>query len=95
MGTHYDKEYKTQAARLVVEEGRKTTQLAEELNISSKTLGRWVRSYRDQKENSFIGSGNVHPDLKLQKDLEKRIKDLVEENEILKKAMHIFTKNPK
>jgi transposase len=45
MGIHFDKEYKTQAARLVVEEGRKTTQLAEELDISPKTLGRWVRIY--------------------------------------------------
>jgi transposase len=35
----------------------------------------------------------VHPDLKVQKDLEKRIMDLEEENEILKKAMHIFTKS--
>ena len=93
MGTHYDKEYKTQAARLVVEEGRAITQLADELNISPKTLGRWVRTYRDQMENGFIGSGNVHPDLKVQKDLEKRIMDLEEENEILKKAMHIFTKS--
>jgi transposase len=93
MAMHYDKEYKTQAARLVVEEGRVITELAAELNISSKTLGRWARIYRDQKENGFIGSGNVHPDLKVQKDLEKRVKDLEEENEILKKAMHVFTKS--
>ncbi|MCM3730040.1 transposase, partial [Neobacillus cucumis] len=59
MGSHFDKEFKTQAARLVVEEGRTATQLADELNISSKTLGRWVRVYRDQKENGFIGSGNI------------------------------------
>jgi transposase len=95
MGVHYDKEFKTQAARLVVEEGKIATQLADELNISSKTLGRWVRVYRDQKENGFVGSGNVHPDMKLQRDLEKKIKDLEEENAILKKAMHIFTKSPK
>ncbi|WML28337.1 transposase [Neobacillus sp. OS1-33] len=95
MGTHYDREYKTQAARLVVEEGRTITQLADELNVSPKTLGRWARIYRDQTENGFIGSGNVHPDFKVQKDLEKKVKDLEEENAILKKAMHIFTKSPK
>jgi transposase len=95
MGKHFDKEYKTQAARLVVEEGKKVSHLAEELNISPKTLSGWVSTYKNQRENGFIGSGNVHPDMKFQMDLEKRIKDLEEENEILKKAMHIFTKNPK
>jgi hypothetical protein len=37
---------------------------------------RWVRIYRDQKETGFIGSGNVYPDLKLQKDLEKKLRIL-------------------
>jgi transposase len=94
MAKHYDKEFKTQAARLVVDEGKQISVLADELEISSKTLGRWVRTYKDQRENGFIGSGNVHLDLKVRKDLEKQIIDLQEEISILKKAMHIFTKNP-
>lgn len=95
MGKQFDKEFKIKAARLVVEEGKQIRPLAEELGISSKTLGRWVRTFKDQRDKGFIGSGNIHPDIKAQSELEKRIKDLEEENEILKKAMHIFTKNPK
>lgn len=37
----------------------------------------------------------LRPQDQAQKELEKRIKDLEEENAILKKAMHYFTKDPK
>lgn len=95
MGKHFDKEYKMEIARLVVEEGQKASQLARELDIPMGTMRNWISGYRNGKEEAFIGSGNMHPDVKMKKDMEKRIKDLEEENAILKKAMHIFTKNPK
>ena len=82
-------------ARLVVEEGQMASQLARELDIPMGTMRNWISGYRNGKEEAFIGSGNMHPDVKMKKDMEKRIKDLEEENAILKKAMHIFTKNPK
>lgn len=93
MGKHYDVEYKMQAARLVVEEGRKATDLAREIEVPVKTLRNWVKTYKEKKD--FVGSGNTPPELKTSKEMEKRIKDLEEENEILKKAMHVFTKKPK
>lgn len=92
MGKHYDTEYKMQIAKLVVEEGKKATELARDLDIPIGTLRNWVDAYRQKK--AFIGSGNVSPDQKVVKDLEKQIKDLQEENEILKKAMYVFTKKP-
>lgn len=95
MGKHFDKDFKLQAARLVVEEGRKPSEVAESLNIMPKTLRGWVDKYKEAQEAGFIGSGNLKPEAQAVKDLEKKIKDLEEENEILKKAMHIFTKNPK
>ena len=59
------------------------------------TMRNWISGYRNGKEEAFIGSGNMHADVKMKRDMEKRIKDLEEENAILKKAMHIFTKKPK
>lgn len=95
MGKHYDLEYKMQVAKLVVEEGKKAAELARDLDISIGTLRNWIDAYRKKKESGFIGSGNLGPDVKVVNDLEKQIRDLQEENEILKKAMHIFTKKPK
>lgn len=95
MGKHFDKEYKMEIARLVVEEGQIASKLAKELDIPMGTMRNWISAYRNGKGEAFIGSGNLHPDIKLKKDLEQKIKDLEEENAILKKAMHIFTKKPK
>lgn len=95
MGKHYDIEYKMQIARLIAEEGKKATELARDLEIPLGTIRNWVAAYKSKKENGFIGSGNLSSDTQSIKDLEKQIRDLQEENEILKKAMHIFTKNPK
>lgn len=94
MGKHYDLEYKMQIAKLVVEEGKKAAELSRDLDIPIGTLRNWIDAYRKKKESGFVGSGNLAPDVKVVKDLEKQIRDLQEENEILKKAMHVFTKNP-
>lgn len=93
MGKHYDPEYKIQIAKLVVEEGKKATELARDLDIPIGTLRNWINAYKKKKEPGFVGSGNLAPDVKVVKDLEKQVRDLQEENEILKKAMHVFTKN--
>lgn len=59
MGKHYDKEYKDYVSKLVVEEGRKATDLARELELNYKTLSRWVAAYRmktqgDQPKGNYI-----------------------------------------
>lgn len=95
MGKHFDIEYKMQIAQLVVDEGKKAAELARDLDIPIGTIRNWTQVYKNKKNEGFVGSGNLSPDVKTVKDLETQIKDLQEENAILKKAMHIFTKNPK
>jgi len=96
MGKHFSQEYKEYVSKLVVEEGRKASDVAYELEIPYKTICRWVKNYRDkinanQSEEVYITPSELE---KLKKQHEKEIQQLKEENEILKKAMHIFTKNP-
>ena len=88
-------EYRDYIVKLVVDEGRKATQLAFELGIGESTIRRWVKEYRDQKAAETQGIQYVTPtELKrVQNDYEKKLRALEEENAILKKAMHIFTKN--
>lgn len=96
MGKHFSQEYKEYVSKLVVEEGRKATEVAYELEISYKTMSRWVKDYKDKKNTKQAGEGYITPSEleKLKKQHEKEMQQLKEENEILKKAMHIFTKNP-
>jgi transposase len=89
----YDREFKIQTVQLILEEGKPVTQAARELGISDQTLYRWVSEYREDPQCAFQGSGNLKPDDKATRELQKRIRDLEEENAILKKAMHIFAKD--
>ncbi|MBS4214426.1 transposase [Neobacillus rhizophilus] len=95
MGQHHSQEYKEYVAKLIVEEGRKASQVAFELELSPKTVSRWVAAYRAKTTLGKPGENYLTPTEleKLKKQHEKEIQKLKEENEILKKAMHIFTKN--
>ena len=76
----YDKEFKLH-----------TVQLVWELGISSKTLYGRVAQYKEDPKHAFVGSGYLKPDDKDLRNMQKRIRDLDEENAILKKAMRINT----
>nr|WP_179295448.1 transposase [Bacillus sp. FJAT-45350] len=91
----YDKEFKISAVRMVTEEGKKKAEVARELDVAEQTLHNWIKKYKEDSESSFVGSGNLKPEDKETKDLQKRLRDLEEENAILKKAMGIFAKDQK
>lgn len=95
MAEQYDREFKLYAVKLVVEDGRKVAEVARELDLVHQTLHRWVAAYREDQEESFVGSGNLSSADKEEYEKDKRIRDLEEEVAILKKAMGIFAKNQK
>jgi transposase len=95
MGKHFDLDYKIQVARMIVEDGKKATQLAKDLDIPVGTIRNWVDAYKKNRDEAFVGSGNTPPEQKPYKDLEIENLELKQELEILKKALHIFSKNPK
>ena len=59
--------------------------MARELGININTLREWVRRYKEDQNEPFVGSGNLRTEARNIRELEKRIKDLEEENAILKK----------
>ena len=96
MGKHRDSQFKEYVAKLIVEDHRMVTEVAHELEISSSTIKGWVSDYRKKKkkgsdQETYLTPSEVEA---LQKQHEKEMNKLREENEILKKAMHIFTKDP-
>lgn len=96
LGKSYKKEYKEYVAKLIVEEGKKLTQLSYELEIPYNTMSAWVRDYKKRislspEEQMMYSTPSELKKIDEAKD--KRIRELEEENEILKKAMHIFSRS--
>uniref|UniRef100_UPI00366FA78E transposase n=1 Tax=Anoxybacteroides rupiense TaxID=311460 RepID=UPI00366FA78E len=93
MTRRFDKEFNVHAVKLGLEEGKAVAETARQLDISSKTLHKWGTDYQHDAEHSFVGSGNLKPEEREKRERQKRIRDLEEENDILKKTMHFFAKD--
>jgi len=97
MGRTYDLDLREYLVKMVVEEGKKRTEVSREMDVPLGTLTRWVTEYKKKQHAEQEGVEYLTPSEqnRREKEFENRIHDLQEENEILKKAMHIFAKNPK
>ena len=68
------KEFKLGAARLVVDEGKRASEVARDLGCSTSAMTKWVRDYKQHGDGSFPGKGNLTPEDQRIKDLEKRLR---------------------
>lgn len=95
LGKRPTQEYRDYVCKLVVEEKRKISDVSHELELSYSTLCKWVAAYKKQLNEGNPEAEYITPTEleKLKKEYEKKLLNLKEENEILKKAMHIFTKS--
>jgi transposase len=91
----FDPDYKKDIVRLVEELGKSPVQVAKDIGVTTTTIRRWVKEYGTHGNKAFPGKGNLHPADEEMRKLKKKMKDLEEENAILKKAMAIFTKDGK
>lgn len=88
----YDKEFKRESVRLVLQGSRKAKTVAEDLGINPNVLYKWIRKYKEDPENSFPGKGKLKPEDERIRQLERELSDVKEERDILKKAVAIFSK---
>ena len=87
-GTRYPEEFKRQIIDLYLS-GKSVTELANEYGLVEQTIYRWKKLYAPTikvDENQTIS-------MKEYNDLQKKMRELEMENEILKKATAIFEKN--
>ena len=89
---HYTKEFKSDAVKLVIEQGYSANEVARRLGINQTSVSRWVREQRQDHQPSIDGSVS-------RSELEAEVKRLRKENqrlqmerEILKKAAAFFAK---
>ncbi|HDR8072331.1 TPA: transposase [Bacillus cereus] len=85
------KQYEEEFKRHILQTGKTVAQVARELGISVNTLHGWVKKYK--QEPKVIKQRTFRSEDQQTKEMERRIRDLEEENAILKKAMHFFAKD--
>ncbi len=90
----YDSEFKAEAVKLVLK-GRSINEIASDLGINSGMLARWKREYLEHNNHAFPGHGNLKPEDERIRQLERTLRDVTEERDILKKALAIFSKPTK
>ena len=88
----FTKEYKEEIIKLVTEQGKRPTHVARDIGVSESTVRGLVKKYQEHGAN---GSGNLRTEDEELRRLKKMLADIQEENEILKKAIRIFTKPEK
>ena len=89
----FTKEFKLEAVRQVVSEGRTQKQVAEDLGLNANLLGRWIKQHRTDPEQSFPGNGNLKARDKEIEDLRRQVARLKGELSFLKKVSGYFAKN--
>ena len=92
----YTREFKAETIEFLLRGGKSTVEVARDLGIRAELLYRWKREYLNDKEHSFPGAGHLRDpeDEKIRK-LERELRSVKEERDILKKALAIFSKTPR
>lgn len=82
-------EYRDEAVKLVIENGRPIADVARELGLNEGTLGNWVNKYR--REHPVSEELNL-PERARLRELERENRDLRLQAEFLKKAAAFFAR---
>ena len=90
--SYYSNEFKKMAAELVIISKHSTLKTANDLHVPLKTLEKWITAYN--KNNKVFDSDYISPEQHIQK-LKKRIAELENTNDILKKTLGFYIKNGK
>lgn len=91
----YDKQFKIDAVRLVTENGRRATEVARDLGIHVNLIYLWKKQLGEDPQDAFPGHGKLKPADEELRQLRRKLADVEEERDILKKALAIFSKRPK
>lgn len=92
MARYYEEEFKRQIVELKIS-GRKTADLVKEYGVSKTTITQWEKEFKNS--GKFGKKVNITEEEKELKQLRKELKQLRMENDILKQAALIFSKESK
>ena len=90
----YTKEEKLEIVKLHLESRESVKSIADRFGVSDNSIYNWIRAFKRNPQTAFPGKGNKEM-TESEKEISKLKKELREsrlENEILKKAVGIFSK---
>jgi len=91
----YDREFKVEAVKLVTGEGRAVAEVARNLGIHENLLYKWREKYSEDMAHAFPGKGRLKPAEEELRRTKRELANVTQERDILKKALAIFSKEPK
>ena len=93
----YSEEFKKDAVELSYHSDKTISEIADDLGVARSLLVRWRKEHSELGERAFPGNGlrKLTPLEEENLRLKKELADVKEERDILKKAVHIFSRKPK
>lgn len=92
----YSKQFKTDVVELVLRSNKSIVEIARDLGIRAELLYRRKAEYQAKQDSSFPGNGHLKdPEAERLCKLERELQSVKEERDILKKALAVFSRNPR
>lgn len=91
---HFTDEFKREAVRLCNEQGAVVTQIARDLGVGDNLLRRWVKQSRDGALEMDASKPLRAEALSEVQRLQRELRRVTMERDILKKALGYFAKDP-
>lgn len=91
----YDKAFKLEAVRLIVEGGRSVASVARDLGVNANSLHHWRKQFGKDGMEAFPGHGRLKPADEELRRLKRELQIVTQERDILKKAIAFFAKHGK
>ena len=85
----FDRDFKISAVKMVTEGGHKSSEVARSLGIHPNQLYNWKQKFSNQGDKAFPGKGHLTELAALQ----RKLREVEMERDILKKAVGIFSKS--
>lgn len=82
----FSPEFRLEAAQLVVDQDYSMRGAADAMGVGKSTMDKWVRQLRCEREGKSPTATPITPDQRRIRELEKKLRRVEEEKEILKKA---------
>lgn len=90
---NHSREFKLEAVKQVVEQGRSVTEVAIGLGINPNMLTRWKTELQAEGPQAFRGNGVLSATDEELRQLRRRLAIAEQERDILKKALAYFAKD--
>lgn len=89
----FTREFKLESVRLVRERGVSVAQAARDLDVHENVLRKWIKQFDDDPGQAFPGQGRLKPEQAEIERLQREVRKLKAERDILKKATAYFAKD--